>query len=234
MNSAIIVAAGEGKRFGGGRPKQFAEILGKPVLIHTIERFERSRVIDEVVLVLPADEVRSFSDELERFGIAKVSAVVAGGGTRTESVLNGLSSVRGDEASLVAIHDGARPVLPQHDLESVMNAAGIIGAASLVAPVTDTVKEVTDDRIVRTIDRSNLRKALTPQCFKYEVLKEAFEALVPGVAVTDDSSIAEAAGFKVAAVEGSSSNIKITYEQDLKVAELFLSELLRHEEGEEA
>lgn len=231
MNSAIIVAAGEGKRFGGGRPKQFAEILGKPVLIHTLERFAKCRLIDEIVVVLAAGEMRVFSDEIERFKIGKVTSVVAGGGSRTESVLNGLSCLRGEQGSVVAVHDGARPVLSQFDLENVLKAAKAGGASCLVAPMTDTVKEVEDRKITRTIDRSRLRRALTPQCFRYEVIKEAFGSLEPGTVVTDDASIVEAAGFEVAAVEGSASNIKITYEQDLRVAELYLKELLEKEEA---
>ncbi|REJ78065.1 MAG: 2-C-methyl-D-erythritol 4-phosphate cytidylyltransferase [Acidobacteria bacterium] len=233
MNSAIIVAAGQGSRFGGGRPKQFAEILGKPLLIHTVERFEKSRVIDEIVLVLASGEMREFSDELEEYDIEKVSAVVAGGDSRTESVMNGLSAVRGEESSLVAIHDGARPVLSQFDLENVLNAAAINGAACLVAAITDTVKQVADNKISGTLDRSDLRRALTPQCFRYEVIQDAFRALGPNADLTDDSSIAEAAGFDVVAIEGDPSNIKITYEQDLAVAEVYLKQLFLREANDE-
>lgn len=229
MNSAIIVAAGEGKRFGGGLPKQFAEILGKPVLIHTIERFEKSPAIDEIVLVLAEGELRMFSDDLAGHDLRKVSSVVAGGATRAESVLNGLSAVRGEESSIIAIHDGARPVVSQKDIAAVIAAANEYGAACLVAPVTDTVKQVTEGVIKGTVDRRALRRALTPQCFRYEVICEAFESLGPGSDVTDDSSLAESAGFAVRAVEGDPSNIKITYEQDLKVAEIYLAALLESE-----
>ncbi|QQS41508.1 MAG: 2-C-methyl-D-erythritol 4-phosphate cytidylyltransferase [Acidobacteriota bacterium] len=229
MNSAIIVAAGEGKRFGGGRPKQFAEILGKPVLVHTIERFEKCDAIDEIVLVLAEGELRAFSDILADFYPKKVSSIVAGGATRAESVLNGLSAVRGEEASIVAIHDGARPVVSQKDITTVLAAAKEHGAACLVAPVTDTIKNVTEGLIKGTVDRRALRRALTPQCFRYEVICEAFESLGPGSDVTDDSSLAESAGFAVSAVEGDPSNIKITYEQDLKVAEIYLAALLESE-----
>ncbi|HUF04889.1 MAG TPA: 2-C-methyl-D-erythritol 4-phosphate cytidylyltransferase [Aridibacter sp.] len=229
MNSAIIVAAGEGKRFGGGRPKQFAEILGKPLLVHTIERFEKSDSIGEIVLVLAEGEIRSFSDELGNHGLKKVTSIVIGGATRAESVLNGLSVVRAEEASIVVVHDGARPVVPQADISSAIAAAKEHGAACLVAPVTDTIKEVFEGSIKGTIDRSSLRRALTPQCFRYEVIREAFQALGPESDVTDDSSLAESAGFAVKAVEGDPSNIKITFEQDLKTAEIHLKALLEME-----
>lgn len=229
MNSAIIVAAGEGSRFGGARPKQFAEILGKPVLIHTVERFERSPLVGEIILVLPESELFDFSNELEKAGVTKVSAVVSGGSSRLESVMNGLASVRWEETTVVAIHDGARPVLAEKDLRAVMLAAERDGAACLTAPVTDTMKEVAYGKIVRTVDRILLRRALTPQCFRADVIRDSYDQLGPDSVVTDDSSIAEAAGIPVTAVEGDPSNIKITYEHDLYAAEVFLKKLLEQE-----
>lgn len=229
MNSAIIVAAGQGKRFGGGRPKQFAEILGKPVLVHTLERFELCPAIDQIILVVSEQERIPTSELLQGHSITKLRSLVIGGETRSHSVLNGLIALGAENAGLVAIHDGARPVVPQRDIESVLRAAGRSGAASLVAPVTDTIKFVEEGRIVDTAERRSLRRALTPQCFSYEVIVEAFEALGPDDYVTDDCSVVEAKGGQIEAVEGSPSNIKITYEHDLAVAEMFLRELLDRE-----
>jgi 2-C-methyl-D-erythritol 4-phosphate cytidylyltransferase len=232
MNTAIIVAAGEGSRFGGERPKQFAEILGKPVLIHSIERFEQNDLVDEIVLVLSDREMTSFSDIAEGFGIRKLASIVAGGRSRSESVLNGLSVVRSEESGIVAIHDGARPVVPQDDITNAIRAAERTGAACLVAPIADTVKETEDGLVIGTVDRRTLRRALTPQCFRYEVIRDAFEFIDPGELVTDDSSLVEASGGEVAAVPGSPLNIKITFDHDLPVAELFLRRLLDQESGE--
>jgi 2-C-methyl-D-erythritol 4-phosphate cytidylyltransferase len=231
MNTAIIVAAGEGTRFGGERPKQFAEILGKPVLIHSIERFEKNELIDEIVVVLADREVREFSNAAERYGLRKLASIVAGGRTRAESVLNGLAVVRAEDAGIVAIHDGARPVVPQSDITNAVRSAERSGAACLVAPIADTVKETNDGLITGTVDRRTLRRALTPQCFRYEVIKDAFEQIGPGDLVTDDSGLVEAAGGDVAAVSGSPLNIKITFGHDLQAAELFLKQLLDREDG---
>lgn len=225
MNTAVIVAAGEGTRFGGERPKQFAEILGKPVVIHAIERFELSPVIDEIVAVVSDAELEQFSRLAERHTLTKLRSIVAGGSTRTESVLNGLAAIRAEEASLVAIHDGARPCVPLHDIEAALRAAARTGASCLVVPVTDTVKLVGDGMIYDTADRRLLRRALTPQCFKYEVIIDAFQKLGEGDYVTDDCSVVEAAGGEIEAVEGSPLNIKITYDHDLAVAELYLQRI---------
>jgi len=225
MNSAIIVAAGAGSRFGGDFPKQFAEILGRPVLVHTLERFENCALIDEIVLVLPQDNLRSFPETAADFGITKISAAVAGGDTRTESVLNGLSAVRAEKSGIVAIHDGARPAVPDEDIREAIKAAERTGASCLVAGINDTVKMVEVGRIVSTVDRKTLRRALTPQCFKYDVIIDAYERIVSDFEFTDDSGVVEAAGYEVEAVEGSPLNIKITYEEDLAAAESSLHRL---------
>lgn len=229
MNTAIIVAAGEGKRFGGGRPKQFVEILGKPVIIHTLERFQASPVIDEIIAVAADRELLELSRAAEEFGIDKLVSTVAGGDSRTESVLNGLSVVRPEANDIVAIHDGARPVVPQEDIRRVIAEAQRTGAACLVAEITDTVKVVREGRIESTLDRRVLRRALTPQCFRYEVIRYAFGMLEQGAFITDDSSLVEASGGTVSVVEGSALNIKITFEHDLLTAETNLTSLFEME-----
>ncbi len=231
MNTAIIVAAGEGTRFGGDRPKQFSEILGKPVLIHSIERFERNDLIHEIVVVVADRELAQFSADSENYDLPKLVSVVAGGRSRSESVLNGLAVIRSDEADIVAIHDGARPVVPQADITNAIKAAERTGAACLVAPIADTVKEVDEGLIVKTVDRRSLRRALTPQCFKYHVIMNAFENIGPGELITDDCGLVEAVGGEIAAVPGSSFNIKITFAHELAATELFLRRLLEQENG---
>ena len=220
MNTAIIAAAGSGTRFNSPVPKQFLEILGKPVLVHTIERFELCPAIGEIVLVLAADEIERFSVILDKYGFAKVRRVIAGGKTRAESVKNGLDTISGE--GIVAVHDGARPLVTGSEIEATIEKAEETGAACLVAPVTDTVKEVGGGMITRTLDRTKLRRALTPQAFRYEIIQKAFASTDLGEQVTDECLLVERLGYPIAYVEGSARNIKITVPEDVRLAEVFL------------
>ena len=229
MNVAIVVAAGKGTRLGGNRPKQFLELDGVPVIIHTLRQFERCLEIKEVVVVLPVEATDDFPALARNFGLQKPSRVVAGGATRAQSVQRGLA-VAG-EAELVAVHDGVRPFVTPEEIDQVVVAARATGAAILVAPVADTIKEIKDERVVSTQSRSTLRRALTPQCFRFDILKRAYEQLAEveaeGVEVTDDSLLVERLGVEIAAVEGSARNIKITREEDLVWAEAILKSIVR-------
>jgi 2-C-methyl-D-erythritol 4-phosphate cytidylyltransferase len=228
MNVAIIVAAGSGTRFGSIVPKQFHEILGKPLLIHTLERFEFCAAIDEIVLVLSAEEIENFRDIAEKYKLKKLSVIVSGGETRAASVLNGLNSIASEAAEIVAVHDGARPLVTIEEIALTIETARDAGAACLVAPVTDTIKEIADGKIVGTIDRAKLRRALTPQCFRYEILRRAFTENEISETVTDECSLVEKLGYEIAAVEGSAKNVKVTTPEDFILAET----LLRHLETE--
>lgn len=225
MNTAIIVAAGEGKRFGGRIPKQFLEIAGKPLLIHTLERFENSPEVDEIILVLSFDLKSGSVQDFEKYNLKKLSKIVAGGKTRAESVSNGLRVVNPETAGIVAVHDGARPLVTVEEIAAVIKKADETGAACLVAPVTDTIKEISGDKILRTIDRSRLRRALTPQCFRYDILRHAFEVNNCDDSSTDESSMVEKSGVTVSLVEGSAKNIKITHPEDFMIAEILLKTL---------
>ena len=223
MNVAIVVAAGKGTRLGGNRPKQFLEFGGIPVVIHTLRQFERCREINEIVTVLPAEETDSFLSFAKGFGLRKPMRVVAGGETRAQSVARGLALI--GEAEIVAVHDGVRPLVSPDEIDQVVDAARATGAAILVAPVPDTIKEIKDDRVIRTLPRADLRRALTPQCFRLELLRRAYQMLSKievANEVTDDSLLVERLGVEVVAVEGSSRNIKITQEEDLVLAEAIL------------
>jgi 2-C-methyl-D-erythritol 4-phosphate cytidylyltransferase len=224
MNVAIVVAAGSGTRLGGNRPKQFLELDGIPIIIHALRQFERCHAINEIVAVLPAEETAGFLSQAKEFGLDKLSRVVAGGQTRAQSVQRGLAAI--SEAEIVAVHDGVRPFVTPEEIERVVQAAQTSGAAVLVAPVADTIKEVEGNRIVRTVTRSKLRRALTPQCFRFEILKRAYEALdqfeAAGGEVTDEGLLVERLGIEIVAVEGSARNIKITREEDLVLAEAIL------------
>jgi 2-C-methyl-D-erythritol 4-phosphate cytidylyltransferase len=224
MNVAIVVAGGQGTRFGGNRPKQFLEIHGIPVIIHTLRRFEQSRQIEQVVVVLPLADVNAFQSLIEKFKLQKVGRIVAGGETRAQSVRNGLAAI--DEASVVAVHDAVRPLVTSDEIDRVVAAAAETGAAILVAPVSDTIKQVQAEQIVRTVPRPELRRALTPQAFHFQILKRAYQDLeqleAADLDVTDDSFLAERLDIAVHVVEGSARNIKITAPEDLAIADALL------------
>ena len=229
MNVAIVVAAGSGTRLSGNRPKQFLELGGVPIIIHALRQFERCHAINEIVTVLPAEETAGFLSQAKEFGLQKLSRVVAGGETRAQSVQRGLAVI--SEAEIVAVHDGVRPFVTPAEIELVVEAAKASGAAVLVAPVADTIKEVEGERIIRTVPRNQLRRALTPQCFRLDVLRLAYEALdeleAAGVEITDESFLVERLGVEILTVEGSTRNIKITREEDLVLAEAILKSVVR-------
>ncbi len=222
MNLAIIVAAGSGTRFGSEIPKQFLEIGGKTLLIHTLEKFENCAAIDEIILILSADEITNFSFILEKSNLKKSIKVIAGGTTRAESVRNGLNAIEAKKCEVVVVHDGARPFVSIEEIIRTVEKAKEIGAACLVAKVTDTIKEVREGKIVGTIDRENLRRALTPQVFRFEVLRKAFAPENFDSKATDECFLVEKLGCEIAFVDGSAKNIKITTREDFLTAENFL------------
>jgi 2-C-methyl-D-erythritol 4-phosphate cytidylyltransferase len=222
MNTAIIVAAGEGKRFGGDVPKQFLEIAGKPLIIHTIQRFESCPEIDEIILLLPPTRAKDFSQLSKKHHLKKISKILSGGETRSASVLNGLNAVNSETAEIIAVHDGARPLVTVEEISSTIIKARETGAACLVAPVTDTIKEISGNKILRTIDRARLRRALTPQCFRYEILRRAFEEIDFSENATDECFLVEKLGAEISLIEGSVKNIKITHPEDFAIAEILL------------
>ncbi|HZJ46480.1 MAG TPA: 2-C-methyl-D-erythritol 4-phosphate cytidylyltransferase [Pyrinomonadaceae bacterium] len=224
MNTAIIAAAGKGNRMATDRPKQFLEVLGIPIIFHTLKRFEQCDSIDELVVVLPAEESAGFLSLAGKYGLRKLARVVPGGNTRTESVKRGFMSIRPATAHIVAVHDAVRPLVTVEEIEKTIAAADLIGAAILTNRVTDTIKRVAGNSVVETIDRDTLRRAVTPQCFRYGLLRRAFdEADATDVALTDESSLVERLGHPVSFVEGSPLNIKITTPHDLLVAEAYLA-----------
>jgi 2-C-methyl-D-erythritol 4-phosphate cytidylyltransferase len=223
MNVAIIAAAGAGSRMAGDRPKQFLQLAGVPIIFHTLKPFEQCDSIQEIIVVLPAAESADFLALVQKYGVKKLSRVVPGGTTRAESVWRGLLAIRGATAEIIAVHDGVRPFVTAEEIDRTVAAARTHGAAILVAPAIDTIKEINGGEVVKTLERRQLCHALTPQCFRYELLRRAYErADVQDPAITDDSSLVEQLGEPVTIVEGSSRNIKITTQRDLLIAEAFL------------
>lgn len=221
---AIILAGGSGARFGGETPKQYVEVAGKPLLAHCLQSFEEALNIDEVILVVSADW-KDFTQEnvVNRFDFKKVTNIVNGGKTRVDSTCNGLAAVP-SSVEIIAIHDAARALVDPSDIDNIVNAAIEHHAALLVAPVTDTIKQVSKNKVTKTINRSNLYRAETPQVFSAELIRRAHqkiresESLVP----TDDAQAVEILGEKVHALESNFPNPKITRPEDLLIAEALI------------
>jgi 2-C-methyl-D-erythritol 4-phosphate cytidylyltransferase len=211
---AIITAAGSGKRMG--RPKQFIEIGGKPMLEWTIAAFENAKVIDEIILVVNKEDVPKGKE----FNFSKLKKVVAGGAERRVSVANGLRELPAD-AEIVAVHDGARPLITPQIIEKAVAEAKKSGAVVVGVPIRDTVKRATRDegRVTETIDRSELWAAQTPQVFRKDIILKAYQN---NDTVTDDAMLVEKMGVTVTMVMGSYQNIKVTTPEDLEVVEKFL------------
>lgn len=221
MNTAIIVAAGSGTRFDSSTPKQFLDLAGKPVILHTLQVFQAASVIDEIVVVIGNDHISKLDNILAESPISKLKAVVAGGDSRSASVKNGFDAVN-PESVIVCVHDGVRPLVTVDEIERTVQCAEEFGAACLTAPVVDTIKTVDYGMIVATVDRSTLRRALTPQAFRHYVLKRALEQDTGSENATDECVLVERSGVMVAVVDGSPRNIKITHREDLIMAEAIL------------
>lgn len=219
MISAIVLAGGRGKRMNYHKSKQFIEIKGKPVLVYTLEKFIYNKSIDEVILVLPEDEVDYCKKEvLQRYSL-KVNRIVIGGKERQDSVFNALEAM--EKADIVLIHDGARPFINEKIIEEGIKYANIYGAAAPGVTPKDTIKVKNEDNIsVDTPDRNMLVAVQTPQCFKYDEIYQCHRKIKEENAiVTDDTSVVERYGHKVYLYEGDYTNIKITTPEDLILAE---------------
>ena len=215
---AVIVAAGRSSRMGGV-DKTFAPILGRPLVAHTLDRFESSSLIDEIVLVLAEDSLEQGRKLVEERRYSKVSHVCAGGLRRQDSVRNGLELL--SLCDWVMVHDGARPCLDDAMLQRGLDAAAECGSAVAGVPVKDTIKLVTPDQMVsETPDRSRLWAAQTPQVFRYDLLLEAHQTCTQDI--TDDAAMVESLGHPVKMFLGAYENIKVTTADDLVIAEAFL------------
>ena len=220
---AIIVAAGEGKRFGGGRPKQFLSIAGKTVLEHSIIPFQKAVDIDEIIVVLPEKYIKIYSKQLkERY--KKISQIVAGGRIRPDSVLRGIEAA--GDATVYLIHDGVRPLVSAETLRKVVRSALRYGAAIPALRIHDTVKEVDAKGFVkRTLEREKLCRAQTPQGFRNQVLKDSMDHVPRKVRrVTDEAMLAELSGFHVKVIDGDVKNLKITTLHDFNRVKMLIEE----------
>lgn len=228
MVTALVVAAGAGRRFGGLTPKQFLPLGGLPLLAHALRALAVPGVVDALVVAVPPGAEGRCRDELiPPLGLQVPARVVAGGSERRDSVGAALALVDAG-AELVLVHDGVRPFVPRRDLEAVAAAARAHGAATLAVPVRDTLKRARDAGrglllAGETVPREDLWAALTPQAFRRDLLVRAHAAAPAGLAATDDAVLVERLGHPVALVAGSRINLKITSPEDLAVAEALLA-----------
>lgn len=221
--TVLIAAAGMSNRMGCNMNKQFIQLGDKPVLVHTIEKFQKSELIDEIIIIAREDEVDYCKKNIVgKYNFNKVTKVIKGGSERQYSVYNGLMAMD-SRTDIIVSHDGARPFVTEKMISDSIEKAKEIGAAVVGVPVTDTVKMLKNDGEVSidyTPKRSLLWSAQTPQVFKKEILIEAYEkALNDDVLGTDDSYLVERIGYNVSMVEGSYSNIKLTTPEDIILAE---------------
>ncbi len=223
MVTAIVLAAGRSTRMGGGPNKQFIDLLGKPIIWYSLTAFELCGAVDAVILVRRPDYAQEAEQIVREFGFHKVVAVADGGIERQNSVWNGLEKC--DPATeIVAVHDGARPLVTAALIQSTIASARSFGTGIAATKVVDTLKEANDDKtVVRTVDRTKLWAVQTPQTVRCSLLKEAYTRIfTDGVVVTDEAAAVESLGKKVHLVETPFLNLKITTSSDLAIAEALL------------
>ncbi len=218
---AVIVAGGSGTRMQSAVPKQFILLSGKPVLMHTIQRFYEFDKLIEIILVLPAAEISTWKNLCTEHRFTIPFKIVEGGQTRFQSVRNGLSAavLKAEEQALVAIHDGVRPFVSDELLNRSFEDAALHGNSIVCVAVKDSVRIVEGDASVH-VDRSLYRLIQTPQTFQHHLIHQAYETELPSF--TDDASVAEFHGMHIHLTEGDYKNIKITTPEDLLIAEAFL------------
>lgn len=221
MDYIIIVAGGKGLRMGGEIPKQFMEIGGEPVLMHTIKRFREYSETLNIILVLPHDQQEYWHMLCEQHHFNVAHQVVDGGETRFDSSKNGLNAIPDDEEGVVGIHDGVRPFVSVDVIDRCFETARDEYACIPVLPVTDTIRYVDQHGGGKNVMRSDYRVVQTPQTFDISLLKQAFQRPYQEN-FTDDASVVEALGCQVQMVEGNRENIKITTPFDLIIAEALL------------
>ena len=220
--AAIIPAAGVGTRMKSSSPKQFIPLGDGSVLIHTLGKFAACSRVPTACVSLRETDMPLFRQELEQRGLSDFARLVAGGAHRQESVYNGFRALD-SRTDIVVVHDGVRPFVDPAMIEAVIDAAAEKGSAIVALPCIATVKQVERQRVVATLPREKIVMVQTPQAFRYDILKEAFErARADHYHASDESCLVERLGYPVTVLLGSERNIKITKPADLPLAELFV------------
>lgn len=226
FTTAIIPAAGDSSRMGGEKRKPWLPLGGEPMVLRTVRLLKSVKAVEEIILAVHPDDLGYAQDVMgEKLEKAGVTLVIAGGATREETVRKALE-VTDPMCEIVAVHDAARPFADRSMCDALCKMARDFGAAIPVTPVTDTIKRVHADKVTDNVRRLGLMAAQTPQCFRRQLLIEAFAYAdnTGGVSenVTDDSSLVEAYGHEVRCILGNAQNFKITTKEDLQLAELML------------
>lgn len=221
--AAIVVAAGQGTRFGSDIPKQFLLLQDRPLIVHALERLQNAAVISQIIIVAGKEWVSYLGSEIiSRYHFDKISAIVPGGKERQDSVFAGLQALPTPH-EVVIVHDAVRPLFSVNLLERVISGCNTFDACVPGLPSRDTVKKIDGARIIETVPRESLRLVQTPQAFRYEKLLQAFkQAASANFYSTDEAALVEKFGGAVGWVEGEETNLKITTPRDLQIAEIFL------------
>ena len=221
-NYAIIVAGGKGERMGQQLPKQFLELAGKPILMHTIEKFYNAFPELKIILALPENQFDYWEELCYKYGFTKIPhQIVAGGKTRFDSVKNALKLIT--ENGIVAIHDGVRPLVSATTIKNCFKQAEQSGIAIPVVDVVDSLRFVSkQDNTNKAVARSCYKSVQTPQCFTSEIILKAYQQAFDET-FTDDASVVEKLGYQINLVEGNIENIKITTVIDIALVEVLIS-----------
>jgi len=219
--SAIIVAGGKGIRMGTAVRKQYMLLAGKPIVCHTLEVFDACPCIEEIYLVVPPDDLTTCAEKwISSLTLHKKIHLVAGGNERQDSVYRGIQAISARRCEIVVIHDAVRPFVSSHIIESCVAEARVSGACIVGMPAMDTAKLVNSGRIERTLDRSAIWMAQTPQAFNLNLIRTAHEkARLERFMGTDDAMLVERLGHQIRIIPGSRLNMKITTPEDLSLAE---------------
>lgn len=218
----ILPAAGSGKRMGAGKNKLFLELVDKPIIIHTLEVFEKDEACRAIYLAVKPSERAYIEEQLQQYHITKVVAMPEGGEERQQSVYACLNAMK--DSKIVLVHDAARPFIEQHTIHELAAAAFEKGAAIAGVRAKDTMKRVVNGLIEETVDRSSLWMIQTPQAFEFQLLKEAADAAeAVGFLGTDEAMLVERMNKAVYIVESSYENVKITTKEDLVFGEAILN-----------
>ncbi|WP_018249381.1 2-C-methyl-D-erythritol 4-phosphate cytidylyltransferase [Orenia marismortui] len=223
--SVVIPAAGQGRRMGADKNKQFLLLNGEPILAHTISKFQNCSYINEIIIVAKNQEISYCQKEIvDKYDFDKVKKLIIGGETRQKSVYNGIKEVSAD-SNFILIHDGARPLLTNQIIENIITEVVNYQAVAVGVAVKDTIKIVNQDKyIMDTPKRDNLIAIQTPQCFSKTMILDAYQkAFKENFIGTDSSSLVERLGQRVKVIKGSYENLKITTPEDLQFAERILS-----------
>ena len=215
-NIAIIVCSGIGKRMNSSIPKQFIKIKEKPIVCYTIDKFENCSNIDEIIVVVNEEYIEFFKQNIViKYGYKKIKKIVKGGKERLNSVYNGINVID-EKDSIILIHDGVRPFIKEKDIVNIIKKTIKYDACVLGVKVKDTIKVCENNIIKNTPNRDNIWIAQTPQAFKYNIIKKAYDiAIKQNKLATDDASLVEELGYNVIMIEGDYNNIKITTQEDL-------------------